>query len=45
VERYIVIVLGLLLSRPHIALVVLALGTAVTVGQRILCVWQVKRSS
>jgi CDP-diacylglycerol--glycerol-3-phosphate 3-phosphatidyltransferase len=45
VERYIVIVLGLLLSRPDIAMVVLALGTAATVGQRIHCVWQAKRAT
>lgn len=43
VERYIVIVLGLLFSRPDIAMVLLALGTALTVGQRIHCVWRAKR--
>jgi hypothetical protein len=43
VERYIVIVLSLLFGRPDIAMVVLALGTAVTVGQRVHCVWQAKR--
>jgi len=43
-ERVIILVLGLLLNQIFIALLVLAVLTFVTVGQRLVSVWQQTRS-
>jgi CDP-diacylglycerol--glycerol-3-phosphate 3-phosphatidyltransferase len=40
VERYGVLVLFLLLNLPHVALIILALATYFTVGQRMFYVWR-----
>jgi CDP-diacylglycerol--glycerol-3-phosphate 3-phosphatidyltransferase len=40
VERYVVIVLALIINRPAWGIVILAVGTYITLGQRIYHVWQ-----
>jgi len=40
VERYIVLVGLLFINLPHVALIILAIATYITVGQRMLHVWQ-----
>lgn len=40
VERYVVIVLTLVINRPNWGIVILAVGTYITLGQRVYHVWQ-----
>jgi len=40
VERYVVIIVTLILSLPEVGLVILALGTYITFGQRVYHVWR-----
>jgi len=40
VERYVVIIVTLILSMPEVGLVILALGTYITFGQRVYHVWR-----